>query len=270
MSEALDQLEWQIAAGADEAIGEVAVDRFQIAPAAASVGNAGNAAPIRQPAPQQQNRVATATASGGAPLSEKAGASLAGERAAAAATLAELRAAIESFEECGLKRTAMNTVFCDGNPESGLMLIGEAPGADEDRQGKPFVGASGKLLDRMMAALGLTREHDYYISNILPWRPPGNRKPTPVEQAMCLPFIRRHMELVAPRVVVLLGGVAAGAILDTSQGITRLRGKWRELDLNGRKTPVMPTFHPAYLLRQPRSKREAWHDLLEIKARLGG
>lgn len=270
MSEALNQLEWQIAAGADEAIGEAAVDRFAIAPAASQV--AGASANDRSKAPKQppQNTVAVATASGSAPLSEKAGALLAEERAAAANTLAELRAAIESFEECGLKRTAMNTVFCDGNPEAGLMLIGEAPGADEDRQGKPFVGASGKLLDRMMAALGLNREQDYYISNILPWRPPGNRKPTPVEQAMCLPFIRRHMEMVTPKLVILLGGVAASAILDTNQGITRLRGKWHELEIGEQQIPVMPTFHPAYLLRQPRSKREAWRDLLEIKARLGG
>ena len=261
MSEALEQLEWQIAAGADEAIGEVAVNRFVTEPAASKVS------PARRP----PKAVATAAAaSGGAPLSERSGAILAEDRAAAATTLAELRAAIESFGECGLKRTAMNTVFCDGNPEAGLMLVGEAPGADEDRQGKPFVGASGKLLDRMMAALGLARQTDYYISNILPWRPPGNRKPTPVEQAMCLPFIKRHIELVAPKVIVLLGGVAASAILDTTQGITRLRGKWHQLDVAGQQIPAMPTFHPAYLLRQPRSKREAWHDLLEIKARLGG
>lgn len=260
MSEALNQLEWQIAAGADEAIGEVAVDRFAAEPAV----------PNAPPARRSPKAVTTAEASGGAPLSERSGALLAEERAAKATTLAELRAAIESFDECGLKRTAMNTVFCDGNPSAGLMLIGEAPGADEDRQGKPFVGASGKLLDRMMGALGLAREKDYYISNILPWRPPGNRKPTPVEQAMCLPFIKRHILLAEPKLVVLLGGVAAGAILDTTQGITRLRGKWHELEVDGRQIPVMPTFHPAYLLRQPRSKREAWHDLLEIKARLGG
>lgn len=264
MSEALNQLEWQIAAGADEATGEAAVNRFNMAPPAATTANTASA-PRESAKPE-----AIAVASGSAPLSERSGALLADERAAAAKTLAELRSAVESFEECGLKRTAMNTVFCDGNPASGLMLIGEAPGADEDRQGKPFVGASGKLLDRMMAALGMAREEDYYISNILPWRPPGNRKPTPVEQAMCLPFIRRHIELAAPKVVVLLGGVAASAILDTTQGITKLRGKWRELDVNGRKIPAMPTFHPAYLLRQPRSKREAWHDLLEIKTRLGG
>jgi DNA polymerase len=259
MSEALDQLEWQIAAGADEAVGEAAVNRFTPPPAAN----------IASPSQESSKPAAVAVATGSAPLSERGGALLADQRAAAANTLAELRSTMESFEECGLKRTAMNIVFCDGNPASGLMLIGEAPGADEDRQGKPFVGASGKLLDRMMAALGMTREKDYYISNILPWRPPGNRKPTPVEQAMCLPFIRRHIELAAPRVVVLLGGVAASAILDTSQGITRLRGKWHEIDVDGRQIPAMPTFHPAYLLRQPRSKREAWHDLLKIKARLG-
>ncbi len=262
MSEALDQLEWQIAAGADEAIGEVAVNRFETAPAA-------RPAPPAHDTPKPATiAVSAAGAKVSAPLSERGGALLASERAAKANTLAELRATMESFEECGLKRTAMNIVFCDGNPASNLMLIGEAPGADEDRQGKAFVGASGKLLDRMMAALGMARETDYYISNILPWRPPGNRKPTPVEQAMCLPFIRRHIELVAPKVIVLLGGVAASAILDTTQGITRLRGKWHEIEANGRKIPAMPTFHPAYLLRQPRSKREAWRDLLEIKERL--
>ncbi|MCH8861168.1 MAG: uracil-DNA glycosylase [Proteobacteria bacterium] len=266
MSKALDQLEWQIAAGADEAIGEVAVNRFETAPAARPAQPA-----LDTPKPATIAVAATSSGAGAkvsAPLSERGGALLASERAATAGTLAELRATMESFEECGLKRTAMNIVFCDGNPDSNLMLIGEAPGADEDRQGKAFVGASGKLLDRMMAALEMTRETDYYISNILPWRPPGNRKPTPVEQAMCLPFIRRHIELVAPKVIVLLGGVAASALLDTTQGITRLRGKWHEIEAGGRKIPAMPTFHPAYLLRQPRSKREAWRDLLEIKARL--
>ncbi|MEX1147907.1 MAG: uracil-DNA glycosylase, partial [Sphingomonadales bacterium] len=147
--------------------------------------------------------------------------------------------------------------------------IGEAPGADEDRQGLPFVGVSGQLLDRMLGAIGLDRSKAY-IANILPWRPPGNRKPTPQETSICLPFIRRHIALVKPRVLVFLGGTAAATLLDTNQGITRLRGRWSEYeDLNeGFTAPVMPTYHPAYLLRQPALKADAWRDFLEIRAKL--
>ena len=178
-------------------------------------------------------------------------------------SLAELEAAVRAFEGCALKRTAKNTVFADGTPGAPVMIVGEAPGADEDRLGKPFVGVSGQLMDRMMAAIGLTREGGFYITNILFWRPPGNRTPTLAEQAMCLAFTRRHIELAQPKLLVLAGGVAAKAVLDTTEGIMRLRGKWASYRLSdGTELPTMPTFHPAYLLRTPASKRQSWQDLL--------
>jgi DNA polymerase len=176
-------------------------------------------------------------------------------------TVAELAEALLRFEGCALKRSATNLVFADGNPESEVMLIGEAPGREEDLKGLPFVGRSGKLLDRMLAAIGLDRTR-VYISNILFWRPPANRSPTPEEMATCLPFVFRHVELARPKVVVALGGVAAKQLLDTTEGIMRLRGRWQTLPL--------PTFHPAYLLRQPAHKRLAWRDLMALKLFLEG
>jgi len=184
-----------------------------------------------------------------------------------AATLAELAAAMQAFEGCALKHTAANLVFGDGNPDADIMFIGEAPGAEEDREGKPFVGVSGKLLDRMIAAIGLDRT-SAYITNILPWRPPGNRKPSPAEVASCLPFVARHIALVSPKILVLVGGTSTSNLLQTSQGITRLRGRWKSYAGSGEDIPVMPIYHPAYLLRQPGLKREAWRDLLDIKERL--
>jgi DNA polymerase len=184
-------------------------------------------------------------------------------------TLAELEQAVRGFEGCALKRTAKNTVFADGTAGAPVMVIGEAPGADEDRLGKPFVGVSGQLMDRMMQSIGLTREGGFYITNILFWRPPGNRTPTLAEQAMCLAFTRRHIELAKPKLLVLAGGVAVKAVLDTAEGITRLRGKWTSVKLDdGTEVPAMPTFHPAYLLRTPASKRQSWSDLLMVDKRL--
>ena len=175
------------------------------------------------------------------------------------------------FEGCSLKHTAMNLVFGDGNPDASIMFIGEAPGADEDRQARPFVGVSGQLLDKMIAAIGLDRT-SAYITNVLPWRPPGNRKPTTSEVTICLPFIRRHINLVAPRVLVLVGGTAASALLGRTEGITRLRGKWLIYCAEGGdgayEVPCMPLYHPAYLLRQPALKRDAWRDILAIQERL--
>lgn len=272
--ETLAALRWQLEAGVDETIGEAPVDRFATGSVAkekaTEVAEATETKPVAPAAaPTTTPKTTTTTAAASAPPQPAGdGEALARSRAVKAKTLAELEEAIRNFDACGLKRTAMNTVFADGNPDSGLMFVGEAPGAEEDRLGKPFVGPSGHLLDRMMGAAGLKRESDYYISNILPWRPPGNRKPTPLEQAMCLPFIRRHIELVKPRVLVLLGGTAAGTILDTTEGITRLRGKWREVTIGEVTVQVMPTYHPAYLLRQPRLKGEAWRDALEVLARL--
>jgi DNA polymerase len=186
-----------------------------------------------------------------------------------AGTLAELQAALGRYDGISLRKTATNLVFADGNPEAGVMLVGEAPGADEDRQGLPFVGVSGQLLDRMMAAIGLDRS-TFYITNVCFWRPPGNRKPTEAELAAQAPFAIRHIELVRPRVLVLVGGSSAQMLLGTSDGITRLRGRWFEYRSEGLDAaiPALPIFHPAYLLRQPELKREAWRDLLKLKSRL--
>ena len=191
------------------------------------------------------------------------------EMAQKAQTLEDLRANFESFEACDLKKTATNFVFADGNPQSRVMVIGEAPGADEDRQGLPFVGVSGQLLDRAFATVGLNRT-SLYISNIIPWRPPGNRQPTTQETAMCLPFIQRHIELIAPEFLVLAGGTAAKAILKTTEGIVKLRGKWQPYQTPGLKKPIqaLAIFHPAYLLRSPGQKKFVWLDLLNLKQKL--
>jgi DNA polymerase len=182
-------------------------------------------------------------------------------------TLEELRQALHEFKDCPLKLTATNTVFSDGNPEAKIMIIGEAPGADEDIQGKPFVGVSGQLLDRMFATIGLSRQTNIYITNIIPYRPPGNRQPTKQEITQCLPFVHKHIELINPEILVLVGGVAAKAILNTSEGIMRLRGRWHSYPSEKLREPIkcMATFHPAFLLRSPRQKAQSWQDLLMIQ-----
>lgn len=276
-NELLSLLRWHVEVGADEAIDETAIDRFQL------LENVSNRSeePTQEQPPQtsvqpQTNRNAAPSPKrqAGVPLPlESPGAAQgnAHELANAATTLAELREAMGNFEGCSLKHTAMNLVFGDGNPEAPIMFIGEAPGADEDREGLPFVGVSGQLLDRMIAAIGLDR-NGAYITNILPWRPPGNRKPTTNEVTICLPFIRRHIELVDPDILVLVGGTAASALLGRSEGITRLRGRWLIYRADNREDaaelPAMPIYHPAYLLRQSALKREAWHDLMTIQERL--
>ena len=203
------------------------------------------------------------------PLGTSEGIATARELAAAATTLDELKDAIARFEGLSLKATATNLVFADGNPGARLMLIGEAPGAEEDRRGLPFVGASGQLLDRMLAAIGHDRTN-CYITNIVNWRPPGNRKPSPAEMTLCLPFIERHIALINPALIVLLGDTAAKTLTNRTEGITRLRGKWFTWPKpDGAGTiPVLPTFHPAFLLRSPSQKREAWMDLLTAKKKL--
>lgn len=186
-----------------------------------------------------------------------------------AQTLAELKDAIENFEGCDLKKFAMNTVFARGAEDADIMCVGEAPGADEDRQGKPFVGRSGKLLDLMLEAIDMSADA-VRIGNIIPWRPPGNRAPNNIEIEQCLPFIRRHIELVAPRILILLGGVATHALLDSKEGITKLRGRWFDYQSQGLAQPILarPFFHPAYLLRAPNLKKKAWHDLCAIKDKI--
>ena len=252
---ALAALRWQIEAGADEAIGEVAVDRYALAAAMPAKPR------VAMPKP---------AAAALAPAMEADPVAVAREAAAAAADLAGLQAAVSAFEHCELKRGARKTVFADGDPKARLMIVGEAPGRDEDREGQPFVGRAGQLLDRMLAAIGMARDATdaraaVYITNVLPWRPPRNREPSPEEMAMLVPFLERHVELVAPEVLVLMGNTPCQAMLGR-RGITRMRGHWAE----AQGLPVMPMFHPAYLLRNPAAKREAWADLLEIRARLAG
>jgi len=227
-------------------------------------------APPRQPLPREvlPQRTEARTSMAPASVSVSEAAEEAARLAAGARTLEELVAAIESFEGSPVKATANRTVIFDGNPESRVMLIGEAPGAEEDRQGKPFVGAAGHLLDRMLAAIGLDRDHAY-ITNVFFWRPPGNRTPTPQEIALCQPFVRRHVELVRPKAILALGGVSAKALFETEQGITRLRGQWKDITFGEVTVPVLASFHPAYLLRQPAQKRLSWEDLLAFKDRLG-
>lgn len=187
--------------------------------------------------------------------------------AASAQTIAELRQALEGYTGCNLRHSAKSLVFADGNPEADVMFIGEAPGRDEDLQGLPFVGRAGQLLDRMLTAIGLDRE-SAYITNMIFWRPPGNRTPAPHEIELCRPFIERHVALAAPKVVVLLGNVAAKSLLGTQKGILSLRGGWMEYTAGDVSIPAMPTLHPAYLLRNPAQKRLAWADLLSLRARL--
>jgi DNA polymerase len=185
------------------------------------------------------------------------------EAARTAPTLDALRGLMETFDGCALKHTATRLVFADGNPEARVMFVGEAPGRDEDIEGLPFVGRSGKLLDRMIAAIGLDRSKAY-IANVIPWRPPGNRTPTPQETQVCLPFIQRHIELVNPDVLVTLGNPSTQALLGTREGIMRTRGKWIDYDTGTRTIRAVATFHPAYLLRSPSYKRLSWQDLRAI------
>ncbi len=175
-----------------------------------------------------------------------------------------------AFEGCSLKKTATNLVFSSGNPAGRVMLVGEAPGSEEDRKGEAFVGPSGELLDKILAAIGLSRKNDAYITNILPWRPPGNRNPSPEEMAMMLPFVARHIELVAPRFLVLLGGTATKALTGTTEGISRVQGRWFSYPAKalGRDIPALATFHPAFLLRSPAQKKLAWRSLLALRQRL--
>ncbi|KAA0682038.1 uracil-DNA glycosylase [Azospirillum brasilense] len=284
-SDILAALRWHVDIGCDEAIGDEPLDWALLAarPAVARAPAGASALPpaAARPAPAPASRSAFGGPSGasmfGAPVTadlplgaSEAGAS-ARARAAEARSLEELETALRAFDGCPLKATAMNTVFADGNPAADIMLIGEAPGEDEDRQGKPFVGVSGKLLDRMLAQVGLDRS-TVYISNILPWRPPGNRSPTQAEIAACLPFLERHVELIGPKVLVPLGGTSAKTLLNRAEGITRLRGRWFDYASPGLPgpLPVIPMLHPAYLLRNPIAKREAWRDLLTLRQRFPG
>lgn len=254
MNEHLSTLNWLVEAGADEAIADGPVNRLGSRPAARPL-----ATPAARPAAPAR-----------APIPVPPGDAIAGAQAAAASatTLAELQAALNAFDGCALKRTASNTVFADGVASGRVMLIGEAPGRDEDRVGRPFVGRAGQLLDKMLASIGLDRRTNAYITNVINWRPPDNRDPTPEEAGACLPFLRRHIELADPGVIILLGAVAARHVAGISDGIMTLRGRWLEYRVGERMVPLMPTLHPAYLLRQPAHKKLAWRDLQTIRARM--
>jgi uracil-DNA glycosylase len=250
-------LEWYIDTGVDEAIDNAPVNYFQLLAAerpAASITTS-----ITHPA-----ATITAPPAATTPLHHLPSAAIATARTLAdkATTLAELEDAVRHFDGCGIKRTASKTVFSDGNPEADVMIIGEAPGAQEDRQGIPFCGPSGQLLDRMLAAIGLDRK-SVYISNTVFWRPPGNRQPSTEEAAICLPLVEKHIALIAPKLLILSGGTATTTLLQKDTAISRLRGKFYEYNNQYLKNPVstLLIYHPSYLLRQPLHKRLAWHDL---------
>ncbi len=254
--------------GADEAIGTVALNHL-VLDRPASLAPLPPVAPLAPPRPAVTRPPAIAAPPRALTESAAEPAQSARALAAQATTIEALAALVSGFDACPLKRTATNTVFADGNPLAPVMMIGEAPGADEDRIGKPFVGRSGQLLDRMLAAIGLDRT-GVQITNVIYWRPPGNRKPTAAEIAACLPFVFRHIVLSRPKVLVLAGGTAASSLLDMAEGITRLRGRWFDLAVPGLDAtlPTLPMFHPAFLLRSPERKREAWRDLLALQAKL--
>ncbi len=222
---------------------------------------------VRQPEPTTAGTAAPNAPGASLPLSPDTAVMAAREAARNAASLDELRAIMTGFQGCALRVTATQLVFADGNPQARVMFVGEAPGRDEDLAGLPFVGRSGKLLDRMLAAIGLDRTLAY-IANIIPWRPPGNRTPTPQESQICLPFILRQIELADPDVLVCLGGPSSQALLGFKDGIRRTRGRWLSFDTGKREIRAMATFHPAYLLRSPLEKRHAWRDFLAVKKAL--
>jgi uracil-DNA glycosylase family 4 len=291
--DARDLLAFYVEAGADALLGEAAIDRMAddvAAPppaggrpdsAAVRVGGSQRAGAENSPTPDRWSLPSGGAErrpvgrSGPPPAGEgkalvppDAAIMAAREAARTAASLDELRKLLESFEGCALRNTATQLVFADGNPQGRVMFVGEAPGHEEDISGRPFVGRSGKLLDRMIEAIGLDRSK-VYIANVVPWRPPGNRTPTPQETAICLPFIRRQIELADPDILVCLGGPSMQTLLGTKDGITRMRGRWFPFDTGTREIKAMATFHPAFLLRSPLQKRFSWRDFLAIKKALG-
>lgn len=286
--ELLALLGWYQAMGVDAAVGEAphdwlargdeapgagfswprrdktGADTSRVEPLARSASNqlAAPSQPQRNPVVGETGRPRAAT-----PLGASEAETGARRIARSAASLEALEAALRDFDGCGLKATATKLCFYRGAPQADLMIIGEAPGRDEDLAGKPFVGRAGQLLDKMLAAIGLS-EADVHITNVVYWRPPGNRTPTPQEALACRPFLERQIELVAPKMLVAVGGSAAKEVLGAAEGIMRLRGKWREIQIGEKKIPAIATLHPAYLLRTPAAKQLAWMDLLQIKSKL--
>jgi DNA polymerase len=266
--QARELIAFYLDAGVDAVLGETPVDRF--------ADEAAAPPPVqRAPAPlptNNRNSNASAAPTGAtfvpaAPPTPEAAVMSARTAAKSAETLEALRALLETFDGCMLRSTATQLVFADGNPKGRVMFVGEAPGRDEDISGVPFVGRSGKLLDLMLGAVGLDRTQ-VYIANIVPWRPPGNRTPTPQESATCLPFIHRQIELADPDILVCLGQPSTQTLLGTREGITRTRGRWFKFDTGRREIRAMPTYHPAFLLRSPLQKRLAWRDFLALKKAL--
>lgn len=266
-------LRWHLAAGIDETIADIPWDRFA---AKAPANPAATAAPVpaaptapRAAPPAPPARLEPVGAPRRPAQAPPPGSDEAYARARAAHDMDELKAVLSVFDGCPLKETATNLVFGDGNPQARIVLIGEAPGAEEDRQGLPFVGPSGRLLDRMLGSIGLDRTK-VFISNTVFWRPPGNRAPTSWEIAVCAPFVERIVELIEPQLLIALGGPAANALLGAQESVGRLRGRWFAFRTRGTERTVTATalFHPAYLLRSPSQKRLAWRDLLAIKKRL--
>jgi uracil-DNA glycosylase family 4 len=276
-NEARELLAFYLDAGADALIGEAPVDRMAEDTASRNANEASTLAQRREggesssPSLHKRPPSLPLPLKGGrsmaAPVAPEAAVMAARNTAGSAKTLEELRALLEGFEGCALRSTATQLVFADGNPQSRVMFVGEAPGHDEDVIGRPFVGRSGKLLDLMMHAIGLDRS-SAYIANVVPWRPPGNRTPTPQETAICLPFIRRQIELANPDILVCLGGPAMQTLLGIKDGITRTRGRWFPYDTGTREIRALATFHPAFLLRSALQKRFAWRDFLAIKKAL--
>lgn len=272
-TETLALLQFYVALGLDEATEAAPIDRRRLdapvfaapalAPEAHEIRASSRVSTPREPAPATPSRAAPRA------FDPQQAVEAAEQASAACDDLAALEAAVRAFDGCALKATAMNTVFADGSPDAEVMFLGEAPGADEDRLGKPFVGASGKLLDRMLEAIGLGRE-GVYITNVVFWRPPGNRTPTPVELAVCLPFVRRHIALKRPKLVILAGATAAQTVLGSDLTIGRLRHKWHDLAVDGmaEPAPAIATYHPSFLLRTPEKKRDAWMDFLRLRMKL--
>jgi DNA polymerase len=275
---ARELLAFYLDAGADALVGEEPVDRMAdeaLARSPATSPTEGEASAKRREGgiaditlgPKRSASPPPPKAAASAPASPEIAVMAARDAARSAKTLDELRALLVDFEGCALRTTATQLVFADGTPQTRVMFVGEAPGYEEDISGRPFVGRSGKLLDLMMGAIGLDRT-SVYVANVVPWRPPGNRTPTPQETAICLPFIRRQIELANPDFLVCLGGPAMQTLLNIKEGITRSRGRWFPYDTGTREIRALATFHPAFLLRSPLQKRFAWRDFMALKKAL--
>ena len=286
-SQIIDLLRQHSEAGCDAVLADAPINHYEAAVEVQAKLSAEARAPVPAPTSIQEPDMPAATQHPAAPDAPPAvarpvtlqaatdtrdGVKLAEAAASSAGNLAELQTAMQNFDACPLKATAKNTVFADGrladNGESRIMLVGEAPGQDEDREGRPFVGVSGQLLDAMLAAIGLSRDTNLYISNIVPWRPPGNRTPSLDEIAICTPFITRHIELAQPDILLLVGNIANKALLDTQTGITKLRGQWQSYTHGEMTLEALPLLHPAYVLRRPETKANMWADLCALKQKI--